>query len=321
MLQPPASSAQQQQDVHEVFWRHPLVSFGTFELCIESHTLQAILLALPARLCSLRLNGLSFGNARDFARYSWQRNNAVDPLRPQILQAIQRFSTLQRLDLSAWKLTSQEVASLVPHLPELRHLCVGAFDNSPLTDDGLVAIARHCPQLRHLNIQSTAVTPAGVIDLLKSLQLFELELCNTSIGPEHLRDIVMASQTLRIVSFGWNEFETTPAMQASLDAADEACGGATLLTHMILGPYRSKRNRAVFSNIKRMNGGLRLSTHDPYNLSPDEWHSVSLVRCSSCNVPSRTLKRCSRCRSVRYCGPACQRTAWPTHRIHCKPSQ
>ena len=30
------------------------------------------------------------------------------------------------------------------------------------------------------------------------------------------------------------------------------------------------------------------------------------------------LKRCSRCRAAAYCSTACQRTAWPRHKDHCR---
>ena len=42
--------------------------------------------------------------------------------------------------------------------------------------------------------------------------------------------------------------------------------------------------------------------------------------CARCNVmplPSQRFKWCSRCKSVCYCGPDCQKLAWPMHKIHC----
>ncbi|XP_004615468.1 putative protein MSS51 homolog, mitochondrial [Sorex araneus] len=46
--------------------------------------------------------------------------------------------------------------------------------------------------------------------------------------------------------------------------------------------------------------------------------------CAHCRVlPSglsgaKTLRRCTRCRNVYYCGPECQRSDWPTHRRVCQ---
>ena len=41
--------------------------------------------------------------------------------------------------------------------------------------------------------------------------------------------------------------------------------------------------------------------------------------CASCGTESTTLRICSRCKLVRYCGPACQRSHWRVgHRPLCK---
>ena len=39
--------------------------------------------------------------------------------------------------------------------------------------------------------------------------------------------------------------------------------------------------------------------------------------CASCEISSPNLKRCSRCQSVVYCGPECQRSHWSKHKIVC----
>ena len=38
--------------------------------------------------------------------------------------------------------------------------------------------------------------------------------------------------------------------------------------------------------------------------------------CACCSTPASNM--CSRCRSVVYCSPACQRSHWPTHKTSCK---
>ena len=42
-------------------------------------------------------------------------------------------------------------------------------------------------------------------------------------------------------------------------------------------------------------------------------------RCAHCGISSREkdLKRCSRCKSVTYCSPACQKSGWAVHKDHC----
>lgn len=39
--------------------------------------------------------------------------------------------------------------------------------------------------------------------------------------------------------------------------------------------------------------------------------------CSKCKQTKENLKRCSRCRSVRYCSVDCQRSDWTLHRTSC----
>lgn len=38
--------------------------------------------------------------------------------------------------------------------------------------------------------------------------------------------------------------------------------------------------------------------------------------CTACGEPQAD-KRCSACKSVQYCGPACQKLHWFTHKRHC----
>jgi len=47
--------------------------------------------------------------------------------------------------------------------------------------------------------------------------------------------------------------------------------------------------------------------------------SPNNVACSYCNHRSNNLKRCSRCRSVQYCGQECQKRHWNTHKSQCQP--
>jgi hypothetical protein len=41
------------------------------------------------------------------------------------------------------------------------------------------------------------------------------------------------------------------------------------------------------------------------------------ILCDVCWKPSKT--RCSRCKDAVYCSVACQRQAWPQHKLACQP--
>ena len=46
--------------------------------------------------------------------------------------------------------------------------------------------------------------------------------------------------------------------------------------------------------------------------------SYDKLTCSYCNHSSVSLKKCSRCHSVQYCGRECQKKHWNTHKSHCQ---
>ena len=39
--------------------------------------------------------------------------------------------------------------------------------------------------------------------------------------------------------------------------------------------------------------------------------------CTMCQQPGRDLKRCARCKAVKYCSVECQRSNWSTHKLSC----
>ncbi len=41
-------------------------------------------------------------------------------------------------------------------------------------------------------------------------------------------------------------------------------------------------------------------------------------KCGYCNKTNEKLSRCSRCRLQLYCGPVCQKTDWPKHKLVCQ---
>ena len=46
---------------------------------------------------------------------------------------------------------------------------------------------------------------------------------------------------------------------------------------------------------------------------------AGLRHCEACGKSGCRLFACTKCKRVRYCGPGCQRAAWPQHKSHCRP--
>lgn len=62
-------------------------------------------------------------------------------------------------------------------------------------------------------------------------------------------------------------------------------------------------------NIEDQEGNKSQLTND---LKPDANET-----CTKCKQPKGNLKRCSRCRSVKYCSVECQRSDWTVHKLSC----
>ncbi len=45
---------------------------------------------------------------------------------------------------------------------------------------------------------------------------------------------------------------------------------------------------------------------------------ISDLKCGACGKTAKNLSRCGRCKSVQYCGRACQQKHWPLHKKSCK---
>ena len=68
----------------------------------------------------------------------------------------------------------------------------------------------------------------------------------------------------------------------------------------------SPQSREVAAVARRIGGDRR----------PDP--AAARDACDACGKTVAELKRCSRCRAAAYCSTACQRTAWPRHKDHCR---
>jgi tetratricopeptide (TPR) repeat protein len=43
-----------------------------------------------------------------------------------------------------------------------------------------------------------------------------------------------------------------------------------------------------------------------------------LSKCGACGKTATALSKCARCKTTRYCGPACQKDHWPIHKKSCE---
>ena len=47
---------------------------------------------------------------------------------------------------------------------------------------------------------------------------------------------------------------------------------------------------------------------------------MEIAHCPVCLKKTDQLLKCARCREEAYCGPVCQKKAWPKHKLQCKPA-
>lgn len=84
-------------------------------------------------------------------------------------------------------------------------------------------------------------------------------------------------------------------------------------------PGKAQEMRARLKEALRSRGISFLVPETPSAGAPP--HPVSPEACAECAAPcgegGSPLQRCSRCRSVAYCGPACQRAHWKQHKGAC----
>ena len=68
------------------------------------------------------------------------------------------------------------------------------------------------------------------------------------------------------------------------------------------------------------NKAMQARASDFHNPRPKMlYNNNQTYACSYCSQHSDSLKKCSRCRLVQYCGRECQKKHWNTHKSHCLP--
>jgi len=65
----------------------------------------------------------------------------------------------------------------------------------------------------------------------------------------------------------------------------------------------------------------KLSSHEASRPATDECGDVPapnrVLFCAQCNSFGLGLRKCSRCYSVAYCSPECQKKHWKAHKVSC----
>ena len=85
----------------------------------------------------------------------------------------------------------------------------------------------------------------------------------------------------------------------------------SLVGVMALSKLDEPRPHYTTTDRQKFNKELRLHEYAP-----------SFFKCHGCGrtEPAVTLRKCSRCNGVFYCGPSCQRSDWVSHKSHCHPA-
>lgn len=200
----------------------------------ESITALSDMLRPLVNLEHLRLDNPSFPQSEFVSRNP--RSNWRDS--SGFIDTIAALPKLRRLIIHNNGFRDNEILGLAPILPNLTELELeGPFGDSfgqekiSLTDASMAFIAENSPMLQAFSVcDNERITIEGLSEILRKCPLRELQASDTGLNSEHLKDVVEACPTLRLIRYG--SFRVQDSDKA-LREASIASGGRVLF----VGPY------------------------------------------------------------------------------------
>jgi hypothetical protein len=141
------------------------------------------------------------------------------------------------------------------------------------------------------------------------------------------RDVIKQSNLVRCDRCGGADFDTTQANrrvlgeQVALRLIHPGCDTKSTGILCPVHYYRGADRQAPMPNaeIQAFVEGFQKNL-DPFfqqtGVGPNMAAETTCACCKTIHV--RSLQKCSRCSSVRYCGRECQKTHWPAHKKECQ---
>jgi hypothetical protein len=111
------------------------------------------------------------------------------------------------------------------------------------------------------------------------------------------------------------------AARAARPAVQKATQGSKFIRHQNAIDATSKMEQPPTVDIAGVQVPIRgLPENDSITKGPKKPPPKKQVLfCGYCEQACRRVLRCSKCKSVAYCGTDCQRRAWPNHKKRCAP--
>ena len=136
--------------------------------------------------------------------------------------------------------------------------------------------------------------------------------------------LMSGTAVLDINAVGYAFCDEASALAVENEAMTRAINTYDHAEEIVLVSFIEIGQTALFATTKLRRDGVSNVPVDseltrralPSTTAPDDDDDEDEL-CRVCRDPAKETKRCAKCMVARYCGPECQRAAWPKHRKVC----